>query len=66
MFVLLRFALWGIANSKKPARGVCASADLFGILLCVLLLRQTGHSRRHAMRMVMVESVTVQQNAHGG
>ena len=49
--------------AKRPARGLRVSGP-FRILVCVSLSRRTGHSRQHAMRMVMVVPAMLQRNAH--
>lgn len=51
-------------RSKRPARGICAAAGLGSVpFVRRLLLRRTGHSRRRAMRVVVMP-VMMQTNVH--
>lgn len=50
-------------RSKKPARGRSAAAGLVPIPVRRFLLRRTGHSRRRAMRVVVMPMM-MQTNAH--
>jgi hypothetical protein len=50
------------AQQKGPL-AVCASAGL-GNPYVLLLSRRTGHSRQHAMRVMMVMPVVLDRKAH--
>jgi len=47
-----------------PARGVRVGGPVVNPGLRSCLLRRTGHSRQHALRMMMVMAAMVQLNVH--
>ena len=47
-----------------PARGVRVSGPVVNPGLRSYLLRRTGHSRQHALRMMMVMTAMVKLKAH--
>jgi hypothetical protein len=49
-------------QQKRPARGMRVSGPFES--WCALLSRRTGHSRQHAMRMMMVVTAMLHRKVH--